>query len=68
MITGKCRGCPETNLRKRLLKPIKITFPIRKHSYLKCDKNKGLIDTKKRMEVPAELGIKIAVTRINHSQ
>lgn len=34
------------------LDSIKITFPIRGHSYLECDKNMGLIKTKTRMELP----------------
>ncbi|XP_072383777.1 uncharacterized protein [Diabrotica undecimpunctata] len=31
---------------------IQITFPIRGHSYLLCDKNMGLINLKTRMELP----------------
>ncbi|KAK9754394.1 hypothetical protein QE152_g1328 [Popillia japonica] len=33
---------------------IKITFPIRGHSYLECDKNMGIVNLKKRMELPDE--------------
>jgi hypothetical protein len=32
------------------LQTIKITFPVRGHSYLECDKNVGLWNLKKRME------------------
>lgn len=35
-----------------LLDSIKITFPIRGHSYLECDKNMGLINLKTKMELP----------------
>lgn len=34
------------------LESIKITFPIRGHSYLECDKSMGLVNLKTRMEVP----------------
>ncbi|KAK9680912.1 hypothetical protein QE152_g38737 [Popillia japonica] len=36
------------------LESIKITFPIRGHSYLECDKNMGIVNLKKRMELPDE--------------
>ena len=35
------------------LDSIHITFPIRGHSYLECDKNMGLINIKTLMELPA---------------
>lgn len=35
------------------LDSIKITFPIRGHSYLECDRNMGLINQKIRAEVPS---------------
>ncbi|KAJ4443668.1 hypothetical protein ANN_05343 [Periplaneta americana] len=34
------------------LHSIKITFPIRGHSYLECDKNSGLVNQHKRAELP----------------
>lgn len=33
---------------------IQITFPIRGHSYLECDKNMGLINKKARAETPSD--------------
>lgn len=33
---------------------IKVTFPIRGHSYLECDKNMGLINQKLNAEVPSD--------------
>lgn len=36
----------------RRLDSIRITFPIRGHSYLECDKNMGLVNLKTRMELP----------------
>ncbi|CAH2093434.1 unnamed protein product [Euphydryas editha] len=36
----------------KLLDSIKITYPVRGHSYLECDKNMGLINLKTHMEVP----------------
>lgn len=36
----------------KILDSIKITYPIRGHSYLECDKNMGLINLKTHMEVP----------------
>lgn len=33
---------------------VKIVFPIRGHSYLECDKNMSLVNTKSYVEVPAE--------------
>lgn len=36
------------------LKNIKITFPIRGHSYLECDKNVGLWNMKEKMETPKD--------------
>ncbi|CAH1099712.1 unnamed protein product [Psylliodes chrysocephalus] len=36
------------------LDSIRITFPIRGHSYLECDKNMGLVNFKTRMELPKD--------------
>lgn len=36
------------------LDSIKITFPVRGHSYLECDKNMALINQKKRAELPED--------------
>lgn len=36
------------------LDSIQVTFPIRGHSYLECDKNMGLINLKTRMELPKD--------------
>lgn len=33
---------------------VKVTFPIRGHSYLECDKNFGLINQKTKVELPEE--------------
>lgn len=33
---------------------VKITFPIRGHSYLECDKNFGLVNLKTKMEIPVD--------------
>ncbi|XP_074035892.1 uncharacterized protein [Leptinotarsa decemlineata] len=38
----------------RRLDSIRITFPIRGHSYLECDKNMGLVNLKTRMELPKD--------------
>ena len=38
----------------RRLDSIRITFPIRGHSYLECDKNMGLVNLKTRMELPED--------------
>lgn len=38
----------------RILDSIRITFPIRGHSYLECDKNMGLVNLKTRMELPED--------------
>ena len=34
------------------LSQVKVTFPMRGHSYLECDKNMGLINQKARLETP----------------
>lgn len=39
---------------EKRLDSVKITFPIRGHSYLECDKDFGLINQKSRVEVPEE--------------
>jgi hypothetical protein len=33
---------------------VKITFRIRGHSYMECDKNFGLVNLKTKMETPSE--------------
>lgn len=42
-----------TTIRKRL-ESFKITFPVRGHSYLECDKNMALINQKTRCEMPGD--------------
>lgn len=44
---------------------IKITFPVRGHSFLECDKNMGLINQKKTVETPDEWREHIAHSRVN---
>lgn len=39
---------------EKRLQSIKLTFPIRGHSYLECDKDFGLINQKSRAEVPED--------------
>lgn len=39
---------------EKRLDSVKMTFPIRGHSYLECDKDFGLINQKSRVEVPEE--------------
>lgn len=46
------------------LKSIRITYPVRGHSYLECDKNMGLVNTKKRMELPADWEENLLTSRI----
>lgn len=36
------------------LSKISMTFPVRGHSYLECDKNVGLLNLKTRMEIPVD--------------
>lgn len=45
------------------LKSVTITFPVRGHSYLECDKNMGNINLKKRMETPLDWEENIANSR-----
>lgn len=37
---------------EKKLESVKMTFPIRGHSYLECDKNMGLVKTTTRTEIP----------------
>lgn len=39
---------------ERRLDHIKITFPVRGHSYMECDKNMGLVNQRLRAEYPPE--------------
>lgn len=43
---------------------IKITFPIRGHSYMECDKNFGIINLKTKMETPTEWYSLLRTSRI----
>ncbi|XP_046678028.1 uncharacterized protein LOC124365935 [Homalodisca vitripennis] len=36
------------------LDSIKVTFPLRGHSYMECDKNMGLVNTKSKAELPSD--------------
>jgi len=49
------------------LKNIKITFPVRGHSYLECDKNVGLWKFKDKMETPKDFKSMIKNLRIKPS-
>ena len=49
------------------LKNIKITFPVRGHSYLECDKNVGLWKLKEKMETPKDFKSMIKNSRIKPS-
>lgn len=46
------------------LQSITITYPVRGHSYLECDKNMGLINLRNRMETPTDWEEIIAFSRI----
>lgn len=48
----------------RRLKSIRITYPVRGHSYLECDKNMELVNTKRRMKVPADWEKNLFYSRI----
>lgn len=48
----------------RRFKSIEVTYPIRGHSYLECDKNMGLINTKARMETPSDWEQNIITARV----
>lgn len=50
-----------------LLNRVDITFPIRGHSYLECDKNFGIIKLKTKMEVPCDFYELIANARAKPS-
>lgn len=45
------------------MKEIKITFPVREHSYLECDKNGGLWNFKEEMETPKDFVLMIQNVR-----
>ncbi|KAJ8894283.1 hypothetical protein PR048_006897 [Dryococelus australis] len=47
----------------KVLKSITVTFSVRGHSYLECDKKMCVIDTKQRMEVPADWKESIAIAK-----
>lgn len=51
-----------SNLKR--LKVIKITYPIRGHSYLECDKNTALIKKKARCEIPDDWCQEIECSRV----
>ncbi|XP_031330335.1 uncharacterized protein LOC116161205 [Photinus pyralis] len=40
--------------RSNRFESIRVTFPVRGHSYMECDKNMGLINTKTRVELPKD--------------
>lgn len=46
---------------------VKITFPVRGHSYLECDKNVGLVNQKTRVEHPKEWNKVFQVARYKPS-
>ena len=52
-----------TNNQIHGLTDIKITFPIRGHSYLKCDKNVGLWNIKAPMEIPKDFEEMVKLSR-----
>lgn len=39
---------------EKRLDSVKVTFPVRGHSYMECDKNMGLINTKSKAELPSD--------------
>lgn len=50
-VTRMCHHLVHT---EKLLKEIKMVFPITGHSYLECDKTTGLINQKSRAELPED--------------
>nr|XP_022911724.1 uncharacterized protein LOC111422745 [Onthophagus taurus] len=42
---------------------VQVTFPIRGHSYMECDKNMGLINTKVRIEQPSQWNEHVRTSR-----
>lgn len=46
------------------LSSVTITFPMRGHSFLECDKNMGLINSKSRAEVPRQWADAIRAARV----
>jgi hypothetical protein len=46
---------------------VKVTFPIRGHSYMECDKNMALINQKAHLETPDDWRRHIETSRINPS-
>ncbi|KAK5650194.1 hypothetical protein RI129_001223 [Pyrocoelia pectoralis] len=49
------------------LKNIKMTFPVRGHSYMECDRNMGLINQKACVELPCGWNEQITSTRVKPS-
>lgn len=49
------------------LKKVSMTFPVRGHSYLECDKNVGLFNLKLPMETPKDFRNMIKTARMNPS-
>lgn len=49
---------------RRRFTSIKITFPIRGHSYLECDKNFGLVNFKTQMETPSDWYDLLRISRV----
>lgn len=49
----------------RRLDSVNVTFPIRGHSYMECDKNMGLVKTKTVVELPSEWITVFETARIN---
>lgn len=49
---------------RRRFTSVKITFPIRGHSYLECDKNFGLINFKTAMEIPKDWYNLLSISRV----
>lgn len=56
-----------TNKNIHGLKQIKITFPIRGHSYMECDKDVGLLNLKSPMETPKDFREVIKTSRAKPS-
>ncbi|XP_068082416.1 uncharacterized protein [Anabrus simplex] len=46
---------------------IKVTFPIRGHSYMECDRNMGLVNQKARIETPEDWAYVFSTARENPS-
>lgn len=52
---------------KSRFEKVKITFPIRGHSYLECDKDFALIQQKTRVELPSQWVEAFKTARVNPS-